>query len=106
MKKKRMSCYFFEKAGRKFLCMWTFLFTLIIFLFTLFSLPGIAQEQVVELKLKDVSLYELFEAIRKQTGVRFLYDAEKMKDVPKLTIDVKNKKVKDVLKEALAGTPL
>ena len=79
---------------------------LIIFLVGLTSLPTMAQDQTVTLKLTDVNLYELFDAIRKQTGVRFLYNAEQMKEVPKVSVDVKNKKVKDVLTEVLAGTSL
>ena len=55
---------------------------LIIFLVGLTSLPTMAQDQTVTLKLTDVNLYELFDAIRKQTGVRFLYNAEQMKEVP------------------------
>ncbi|MFR4038159.1 MAG: carboxypeptidase-like regulatory domain-containing protein, partial [Butyricimonas faecalis] len=47
-----------------------------------------------------------FDAIRKQTGLRFLYNAEQMKEVPKVSVDAKQKKVKDVLTEVLAGTPL
>ena len=79
---------------------------LIVFLVGLMSLPVMAQDQTVTLKLTDVNLYELFDAIRKQTGVRFLYNAEQMKEVPKVSVDVKNKKVKDVLTEVLFGTSL
>ena len=79
---------------------------LIVFLVGLTSLPTMAQDQTVTLKLMDVNLYELFDAIRKQTGLRFLYNAEQMKEVPKVSVDVKDKKVKDVLTEVLAGTSL
>ncbi len=79
---------------------------LIIFLVGLTSLPTMAQDQTVTLKLTDVNLYELFDAIRKQTGVRFLYNAEQMKEVPKVSVDVKNKKVKDVLTNVLSKTSL
>ena len=79
---------------------------LIVFLVGLTSLPTMAQDQTVTLKLTDVNLYELFDAIRKQTGLRFLYNAEQMKEVPKVSVDVKNKKVKEVLTEVLAGTSL
>ena len=53
-----------------------------IIFFVSLALPGVAQEQTVTLKLTDVNLYELFDAIRKQTGLRFLYNAEQMKEVP------------------------
>lgn len=79
---------------------------LIIFFVGLTSLPTMAQDQTVTLKLTDVNLYELFDAIRKQTGLRFIYNAEQMKEVPKVSVNVENKKVKDVLTEAFSGTSL
>ena len=106
MKKKKRSCYFFGKAREKVWQMMKLRMVLIIFLVGLTSLPTMAQDQTVTLKLTDVNLYELFDAIRKQTGLRFLYNAEQMKEVPKVSVDVKNKKVKDVLTEVLTGTPL
>lgn len=72
--------------------------------FDLFTNHG--TRQTVTLKLTDVNLYELFDAIRKQTGLRFLYNAEQMKEVPKVSVDVKDKKVKDVLTEVLSKTSL
>lgn len=77
-----------------------------IIFFVSLALPGVAQEQTVTLKLTDVNLYELFDAIRKQTGLRFLYNAEQMKEVPKVSVDAKQEKVKDVLMKVLANTPL
>ena len=106
MKKKKRSCYFFGKAREKVWQMMKLRMILIVFLVGLMSLPVMAQDQTVTLKLTDVNLYELFDAIRKQTGVRFLYNAEQMKEVPKVSVDVKNKKVKDVLTEVLSGTSL
>ena len=106
MKKKKRSCYFFGKAREKVWQMMKLRMILIVFLVGLTSLPTMAQDQTVTLKLMDVNLYELFDAIRKQTGLRFLYNAEQMKEVPKVSVDVKDKKVKDVLTEVLAGTSL
>lgn len=100
------SCYFFGKAREKVWQIMKLRMILIVFLVGLTSLPTMAQDQTVTLKLTDVNLYELFDAIRKQTGLRFLYNAEQMKEVPKVSVDVKNKKVKDVLTEVLAGTSL
>ena len=82
MKKKKGSCYFFGKAREKVWQMMKLRMVLIIFLVGLTSLPTMAQDQTVTLKLTDVNLYELFDAIRKQTGLRFLYNAEQMKEVP------------------------
>ena len=82
MKKKDRSCHFFGKAREKVWQMMKLRMVLIIFLVGLTSLPTMAQDQTVTLKLTDVNLYELFDAIRKQTGLRFLYNAEQMKEVP------------------------
>lgn len=70
------------------------------------SARSLGQKQIVTLELTNVSLYELFDAIHKQTGLRFLYNAEQMKAVPSVDVSVKNKKVCDVLTDVLAGTPL
>ena len=105
MKKKNRSCHFFGKAREK---VWKTmkLHAFFIIFFVSLALPGVAQEQTVTLKLTDVNLYELFDAIRKQTGLRFLYNAEQMKEVPKVSVDAKQEKVKDVLMKVLANTPL
>lgn len=77
----------------------------VFFMFTV-SARGLGQEQSVTLKLTNVSLYELFDAIRKQTGLRFLYNAEQIKEISTLNVDAEDKKVCDVLTEVLAGTSL
>lgn len=64
------------------------------------------KNRIVTLKLTKVSLYELFDAIHKQTGLRFLYNAEQMNTVPSVDVSVRGKKVSDVLTDVLAGTPL
>ena len=56
MKKKKGSCYFFGKAREKVWQMMKLRMVLIIFLVGLTSLPTMAQDQTVTLKLTDVNL--------------------------------------------------
>lgn len=106
MKKKRTSCLFLGRVREK---NWKIMrLTVFFVMFFVFSVAaeGLGQEQNVTLKLTKVSLYELFDAIHKQTGLRFLYNAEQMNEIPTVDVDVENKKVKDVLADVLAGSSL
>ena len=101
-----MLCLFRIRAHEK---IWKIMRLCCIFvMFFVFSVSArsLGQEQVVTLKLTKVSLYELFDAIHKQTGLRFLYNAEQMNTVSSVDVSVKNKKVCDVLTDVLAGTSL
>lgn len=106
MKKKRMLYLFRTRVYGK---IWKIMKLCVIFvMFFVFAVSArsLGQKQIVTLELTNVSLYELFDAIHKQTGLRFLYNAEQMKAVPSVDVSVKNKKVCDVLTDVLAGTPL
>ena len=86
-----MLCFFRIRAHEK---IWKIMRLGIVFvLFFVFaaSANGMGQNQVVTLRLTNVSLYELFDAIHKQTGLRFLYNAEQMKAVHAVGVDVENK---------------
>lgn len=101
-----MSCLFLGRVREK---IWKIMrLTVFLIVFFVFSAvaEGLGQEQNVTLKLTKVSLYELFDAIHKQTGLRFLYNAEQMKEISTVDVDVENKKVKEVLTDVLAGSSL
>lgn len=66
---------------------------------------SVAQDQVVSLSLKNVSYYELFSEIHKQTGLRFIYNTNQLEKMSLIDVQVHRKKVADVLSEVLAGTP-
>ena len=72
--------------------------------FTAFA-NSVAQDQVISLNLKNVSFYQLFDEIHKQTGLRFIYNTNQLEKMDKLDIHAEKKKVKDVLRDALAETP-
>ena len=45
------------------------------------------------LNLKNVSLYELFNQIKEQTGLRFLYNAEQLDGLANVSVQAQNEKV-------------
>ena len=72
--------------------------------FTAFA-NSVAQDQVISLNLKNVSYYELFNEIHKQTGLRFIYNTNQLEQMPRVDIYAKERQVLDVLKEVLSGSP-
>lgn len=69
-----------------------------------FSLPTNAQAQKktkVTLDLKDVTLNEVIEELKKQTDYDFFYNSELAKSKGKISVEAKNKEVKQLLDEIL-----
>ena len=56
-----------------------------------------AHAQKVTLNRKDASLTALLKEIKQQTGYNFLYDADAVRQAPKITLDVQSSDIKDVL---------
>lgn len=80
-------------------------------LFTfLFSFSAVAsthaQQERINLDLKDVSLKTLFGEIQKQTSLSFVYNTELTSDLGVFSIQAKDEMVKDVLQRVLANTGL
>lgn len=65
-----------------------------------------AQKHEVTLNLENVSLYELFNQLKQQTGLRFLYNAEQLDGMSNVSVQAKNEKVNDVLDKVFAGKAL
>lgn len=68
------------------------------------SLPTNAQAQKktkVTLDLKDVTLNEVIEELKKQTDYDFFYNSELAKSKGKISVEAKNKEVKQLLDEIL-----
>ncbi len=63
-----------------------------------------SQQQKVSITLKNAGIAEFIDAIKKQCNVGFVYDYNKVKAIPSITIDVKDKPIKDVLNQALEGS--
>ncbi len=76
---------------------------------TLFSvLNGFAHGygQSLSLKMENASLTSFFSELRKQTGYRFIYTEETIKNAKPVTIEVKQQSLQEVLEMALANQPL
>ena len=58
---------------------------------------GYAQEKTVNLNYKDASFVEVINEFRKQTGVKFMYNLEKVKDKRCKDLIVKNAPVKEAI---------
>lgn len=79
-------------------------------LFLMVSICALAvdnsQRQVVTLDLYQCSVNTLFKEIRKQTGLRFVYNEAYVKDLDrKINLQVKEKNVVEVLEDVFKGTP-
>ncbi len=62
--------------------------------------------QRVTVKMKDVTVVSLLKEIRKQSNADVFYDAKTLNDNYKVSVDLKNADIKEVLELALKGLPL
>jgi len=72
-----------------------------------FCLAAVAQaDRKVSLKLRNASIYELFNAIKKQTGVGFMYSNSAVSSLPKKNYDFSEAPLRTVLDYCLDGSGL
>ena len=64
--------------------------------FSAWALPS--QDKTVTLKLHNVSIETVLDAVKKQTGVNMFYNSQMFKGVPPVSIDAKNEKWEIALK--------
>ncbi|SHN36473.1 SusC/RagA family TonB-linked outer membrane protein [Chitinophaga sp. CF418] len=60
----------------------------------------------ITLDVRNISVPALLHEIRKQAGLRFIFDQEELKKLPPVTLRVKNASLDDVLNRILANYPL
>ena len=75
------------------------------FTFTL-SARTSAQQERVNLKMKDISVQKLFDEIQQQTKLYFLFNGEQVERLGRISVDVKDKTVESVLQSVLKGSGL
>jgi hypothetical protein len=68
------------------------------------SAKGISQK--VTLSLRNAPVEKVFKEIEKQTGYGFLYSKKMFQNAPKVSINVKNSPLNEVLKQCLKGQSL
>ena len=105
MKKGKNLCRYLREACRKTekimrLCV----FFIVVLQFAAFS-RGNAQHQIVSLDMKDVSYFELFNEIHRQTGLRFIYNTNQFEGMAKIDVFAQGEEVGKVLESLFAGTP-
>lgn len=97
----RIRCWVRKKTLVMKLCvLFTFLFSFSVVASTH------AQQERINLDLKDVSLKTLFGEIQKQTSLSFVYNTELTSDLGVFSVQAKDEMVKDVLQRVLANTGL
>lgn len=79
--------------------------TAIILLAACLQVQAAGYGQKVTLALKDAPLEKLFTEIKKQTGYKFLYINKQVQNAQKITIQVKDASVEDVLEQCLREQP-
>lgn len=62
--------------------------------------------QNISVSGKDLTLKKVFNEIQKQTGYSFLYFDKDLQNAKRITIDVQNEDLKDVLNRIFSGQPL
>lgn len=89
-------------------------FTRILKLFSIFTFIGIlgasangySQEQIVSFDLHQCNVNKLFKEIRKQTGIRFVYNEEHVATFPVFDIKAEKRQLKEVLDEVFNNSNL
>lgn len=61
------------------------------------SLFAKSVNQLITLKVNDCTVNDFFRMIKEQTGLSFVYKAQYVKEIPNISLDVKNKTVESVL---------
>jgi TonB-linked SusC/RagA family outer membrane protein len=79
---------------------------LILTLATIFQVNAATYAQNVTLNVKNASLKEVLEVLRKQTGYHFLYKASMLSQAKQLSLQVTNEPLTTVLVKCFDGQPL
>lgn len=67
---------------------------------------GRVHAQVISLSVKDAPLEEVFRQLQHQTGYNFVYNNTVIKDARKVTLEVRNAQLADVLDRCFTNQPL
>ena len=71
------------------------------------GLPGMlsAQTQPVTLDVKEADVQTVFQQIKEQTGLNFVYNADQLREMPRITLHAKEEPVNSVLSRLFQHTP-
>ena len=62
-----------------------------------------SQNQLVTLQLKNCNVEEFLQEVKNQTGIRFMYRSEFVRDIPRFSLDVRQERLYEVLKQVFAA---
>ncbi len=105
--KKKVKCYVFPWDDISKL--WRIMrLTFFIFLISLVNVSGSAfsQQNKISLKYSNVTLKDAFQAIEENSNYVFFYNAQQIKLDEKVSLNVENKTIEDILDELFQGKPI
>ena len=102
MKKKKRKQKFPSRELKKLFCIMKLIFVFLLLSSNLlWASQSYAQITSLNLDLKNVSLEEVFDAIRKQSEFEFFYNNDQVNTSMKVSVKAKNADIKKVLEQAL-----
>lgn len=102
--KKRRDCRGILPPAQKFFKVTRiFLFLTLAFVFQARAAAW-CQDQIVNLKMKDCNVEEFLREVKKQTGVRFIYKSEFVRDMPRFDVNADDSKLAELLEKVFDGT--
>lgn len=103
MKKRRDCGGILPPAQKFFKVTRIFLFLTLAFVFQARAAAW-CQDQIVNLKMKDCNVEEFLREVKKQTGVRFIYKSEFVRDMPRFDVNADDSKLAELLEKVFDGT--
>jgi len=104
MKKKLVKRFLiydcFEKLRKSLIMTNLFLF---LALFNLQMQAGVFDTKLVNLSLKNASIFELLGSIEEQTGIGFLYNESEINTAEKINVEASNTPLSELLRDVLPG---
>lgn len=79
--------------------------TVLLFIVFIHASAG-TDAQKIDLSVKDISLQKVFKEIRRQTGYQFLYTVELLRSAKKVSIQIKDGSIEQVLSNCFKDQPL
>lgn len=96
----------FLSAGKPKNCFLVMKLTAILITISLLQVRAEGLSQTLTISGKNMQLEKVFTVIKQQTGYVFLYTDDVIKDAKKVTLNVKDAQLEEVLKLAFKGQPL
>lgn len=106
MKKNDFTDLFLSRRRLKILMMMKMFAFLTLALTLSASATSFSQTQKVSLEFEDAKILEVFNEIKIQTGLRFIYNSDRLDDLEAVSIDVENAEVGEVLNHIFEDSDL